>query len=254
MNSAHPFENPTPLTNFLELLAILLIPGGPCYTFGRMVKDTRQGWALLAAMFLLFSADGLAVARTRAIGNPLLSNRGRPGGERLQPDGNMEGKEVRFGTSTRPFGRGHDRDLQRVGQFHARFLSRRWGAWCRCSMMQLGEVIFGGVGTGPYGMLAFVIVAVFVAGLMVGRTPEYLGKKIQAFEMKMASIVILHPGVVLIGTASRSRPRPAGRRVEPGRARVQRDPLRVCLLGNNNGSAFAGINGNSPFYNVSPGP
>ena len=193
VNSAHPFENPTPLSNFLEMLAILLIPAALCYTFGKMVGDTRQGWAILAAMTIIFVAL-LALARMRP--NRAATRRLTPLGvdqtaSALQAGGNMEGKEVRFGiansalwaTATTAASNGS------VNSMHDSYTPL--GGLVPLWLMQLGEVIFGGVGSGLYGMLVFVIVAVFVAGLMVGRTPEYLGKKIEAYEMKMASL--MHP-------------------------------------------------------------
>jgi potassium-transporting ATPase potassium-binding subunit len=172
-NSAHPFENPTPLSNFLEMLAILLIPAALCYTFGRMVGDKRQGWAVLAAMVVIFAPLVIACAWAEM--------------------GNMEGKDVGFGaansalwaTATTAASNGS------VNSMHDSYTPL--GGMIPMWMMQLGEVVFGGIGSGLYGMLIFAIVAVFVAGLMVGRTPEYLGKKIESFEMKMASVVILIP-------------------------------------------------------------
>ena len=202
VNSAHPFENPTPLSNFLEMLAILLIPAALCYTFGEMVGDRRQGWALLAAMLILPGAPPPVLRLAGAERQP------RPGA--LQPGGNMEGKEVRFGiansalwaTATTAASNGS------VNAMHDSFTPL--GGLVPLLLMQLGEVVFGGVGSGLYGMLVFAIIAVFIAGLMVGRTPEYLGKKIEAYEMKMASLVILIP-VVHPGRHRRSRCTKAGK-------------------------------------------
>src|SRR6185369_8601041 len=203
VNSAHPFENPTPTSNFLELLSILLIPAALCFTFGRMVRDPRQGRALLAAMVVIFVPLVALTAVAEQSGNPLFARLGvdaRAGA--LQSGGNMEGKEVRFGiansalwaTATTAASNGS------VNAMHDSFTPL--GGLVPMVLMQLGEVVFGGAGSGLYGMLAFAIVAVFVAGLMVGRTPEYLGKKIEAYEMKMASLVILFPPmIVLVGTA-----------------------------------------------------
>ncbi len=248
VNSAHPFENPTPLTNFLEMLAILLIPAALCYTFGRMVKDTRQGWAVLAAMTILFVGLLLPAVVAEARGNPHLASLGAVGG-------NLEGKEVRFGiansvlwaTATTAASNGS------VNSMHDSFTPL--GGLVPMSLIQLGEVVYGGVGSGLYGMLVFAIVAVFVAGLMVGRTPEYLGKKIQAFEMKMASLAILAPAlVVLIGTAV-AVATPAGRAgiFNPGAHGFSEALYGFSSAGNNNGSAFAGLGANSLFYNTTLG-
>ena len=203
VNSAHPFENPTPLANFLELLSILVISAALCYTFGVMVGDTRQGWAVLAAMLVIFIPLLLVCAWCEEAGNPKFAEMGvDQQASAQQPGGNMEGKEARFGigpsalwvTATTAASNGS------VNCMHDSFTPL--GGLVPMWLMQLGEVIFGGVGSGLYGMLAFAIITVFVAGLMVGRTPEYLGKKIEAYEMKMASLVILFPPlVVLVGTA-----------------------------------------------------
>jgi K+-transporting ATPase ATPase A chain len=255
-NSAHPFENPTPLSNFLELLAILLIPAALCYTFGRMVGNTRQGWAILAAMVVLFVLLLGATAWAEQHGNPALSAVGvdQAAGS-LQPGGNMEGKEARFGiansalwvTATTAASNGsvnsmHD-SLTPLGGLAAMWL------------MQLGEVVFGGVGSGLYGMLAFVIVAVFVAGLMVGRTPEYLGKKIETFEMKMAALMILIPPILVLVGAALAVVLPAGRAgtLNPGPHGFSELLYAFSSAGNNNGSAFAGLSANTPFYNLSLG-
>ena len=253
VNSAHPFENPTPLSNFLEMLAILLIPASLCYTFGEMVGDRRQGWAILAAMVAVFVAMlGLALAAEQH-GNPVL---GRLGVDQtpsdLQPGGNMEGKETRFGiaasvlwgVATTSASNGS------VNSMHDSYMPL--GGLALVWLMQLGEVIFGGVGSGLYGMLAFAIVAVFLAGLMVGRTPEYLGKKIGAFEMKMASLVIILPcAMVLLGTAS-AVVTAAGRSgiFNPGPHGFSEVLYAFSSASNNNGSAFAGLGANASFYNA----
>jgi potassium-transporting ATPase potassium-binding subunit len=253
VNSAHPFENPTPLSNFLEVLAILLIPAALCYSFGKMVGDKRQGWALLAAMFVLFIPFLILCYSGEQAGNPLLASAGvdqTPG--YLQTGGNMEGKEVRFGiansalwaTATTAASNGS------VNSMHDSFSPL--GGLAPMVMTQLGEVVFGGVGSGLYGMLAFVIVAVFIAGLMVGRTPEYLGKKIEAFEMKMASIVILVPCCfVLLGTAVASVTRSGVSSISnPGPHGFSQMLYAFSSMANNNGSAFGGLNANTLFYNT----
>jgi K+-transporting ATPase ATPase A chain len=256
VNSAHPFENPTPLSNFLELLAILLIPAALCYTFGVMVKDTRQGWAVLAAMTIMFVGLLVVCVVAEQSGNPLLAKIGvDQRASELQAGGNMEGKEVRFGiansalwaTATTAASNGS------VNAMHDSFTPI--GGLVPMWMMQLGEVVYGGVGSGLYGMLIFAIVAVFVAGLMVGRTPEYLGKKIEAYEMKMASLVILiPPAVVLLGTAVAVVT--AGGKAtifNPGAHGFSEALYAFSSAGNNNGSAFAGLGANTPFYNVALG-
>ena len=202
-NAAHPLENPTPLSNFLEMLSILLIAAALCYTFGKMVGDTRQGWALLAAMMVILVTFLIVAYQAESGGNPKLLTLGvdqHPTATNL--GGNMEGKEVRFGiansalwaTTTTAASNGS------VNSMHDSFTPL--GGLVPLVMMHLGEVVFGGVGSGLYGMLVFVIVAVFVAGLLVGRTPEYMGHKIEAYEMKMASLLILiMPLAVLLFTA-----------------------------------------------------
>jgi K+-transporting ATPase ATPase A chain len=251
-NSAHPFENPTPLSNLLEMLATFLIPGALCLTFGEMVRDRRQGWAILGAMSAIFMVAAVVAISNEQGGNPLLTKLGVD--QRVsatQAGGNMEGKEVRFGpiasglfaTETTATSCGA------VNSMHDSFTPL--GGLVPMVMMQLGEVVFGGVGSGLYGMLAFVIVAVFIAGLMVGRTPEYLGKKIGAFEMKMASLVILiTPAAVLLGTAV-AVATAAGQAgaSNPGAHGFSEILYGFTSAGNNNGSAFAGINANTEFYN-----
>jgi len=256
VNSAHPLENPTPLSNFLEVLAILLIPASLCYTFGAMVGDRRQGWAVLAAMTTIFVVLTLATAGFEQAGNPKLAAAGVDQTvSAAQSGGNMEGKETRFGiagsalwaTATTAASNGS------VNAMHDSFTPL--GGMLPMWLIQLGEVVFGGVGSGLYGMLIFAVIAVFVAGLMVGRTPEYLGKKIEAYEMKMASLVILIPCFfVLVGTAIAVI-------VEPGRAGVANPGAHgfseilyaFSSAGNNNGSAFAGLSANTPFYNIALG-
>ncbi|MGE5235730.1 MAG: potassium-transporting ATPase subunit KdpA [Acidobacteriota bacterium] len=252
VNSAHPFENPTPLSNFLEMLAILLIPGALCLTFGEMVRDRRQGWAILAAMTVMLVAFAVAATVSEQGGNPLLARLGVDQRATMeQSGGNMEGKEVRFGpaasalwaTATTAASNGS------VNSMHDSFTPL--GGLVPMVLIQIGEVVFGGVGSGLYGMLAFVIVAVFIAGLMVGRTPEYLGKKIQSFEMKMASLVILiAPCLVLLGTAI-AVATTAGRAgpPNPGAHGFSEILYAFSSAGNNNGSAFAGLHADTPFYN-----
>jgi potassium-transporting ATPase potassium-binding subunit len=252
-NSAHPYENPTAVTNFLQMLSIFLIPAALCFVFGRIVGDLRQGWAVLAAMTLVFVVAVVAATTAEQNGNPALAALGADAQpSATQSGGNLEGKEVRFGinasalfaTITTAASCGA------VNSMHDSYTPL--GGMVPMVMMQLGEVIFGGVGSGLYGMLVFAILAVFIAGLMIGRTPEYLGKKIEAHEMKMVSIAILVvPLLVLLGTA-------VAVLAEPGRASIQ-DPgphgfsevlYALSSAANNNGSAFAGLSANTPFYNV----
>ncbi|ANJ74155.1 potassium-transporting ATPase subunit KdpA [Ralstonia insidiosa] len=249
-NSAHPYENPNALTNFVQMLAIFIIPAALCFTFGGMVGDGRQGWAVLAAMTVLFVVLAIFLAWAELHANPMLANLGID-----QAVGNMEGKETRFGivasslfaTITTAASCGavnamHD-SLTALGGFVPMFL------------MQLGEVVFGGVGSGLYGMLVYAILAVFIAGLMIGRTPEYLGKKIEVFEMKMTSIAILvTPLLVLVGTAVAVLA--AGGKAgifNPGTHGFSEVLYAFSSAANNNGSAFAGLSANTPFYNVALG-
>ena len=256
VNSAHPFENPTPLSNLLELLAILLIPAALCHTFGRMVGDARQGWALLAAMGILFVALlGVAVGAEQC-GNPIL---GRLGLDQtasdLQAGGNMEGKEVRFGIANSALWAAATTAASNgsVNSMHDSYTPL--GGLVPMLLMQIGEVIFGGVGSGLYGMLLFVIVAVFISGLMVGRTPEYLGKKIEAHEMKMASLgILLPPFVVVLGTAVACvTPAALAGLGNPGAHGFSEMLYAYSSAGNNNGSAFAGLTVTSPFYQLTLG-
>ncbi len=250
VNSAHPFENPTPLSNFLEMLAILLISGALCITFGHLIRDTRQGWALLAAMTVVLAGFLAVCVFAEQAGNPILAKAGIE-----QPLGNMEGKEVRFGvansalwaTTTTAASNGS------VNSMHDSFTPL--GGLVPMVLMQLGEIIFGGVGSGLYGMLVFAIVAVFIAGLMVGRTPEYVGKKIEAFEMKMAALAVLFPfAVVLIGTAAAVVIEPGvSSMANPGAHGFAEALYAFSSAGNNNGSAFAGLSANTPFYNTALG-
>jgi potassium-transporting ATPase potassium-binding subunit len=255
-NSAHPFENPTPLSNFLEMLAMVLIPTALTYTFGRMVGDTRQGWAVLATMLILFVALATLAIHSEELGNPRIAALGVDQTASLQqPGGNMEGKEVRFGIGASAlFGTiSTSTSSGAVNSMHDSFTPL--GGLVPLFNMQLGEVVFGGVGTGLYSMLIFAIIGVFIAGLMIGRTPEYLGKKIEAFEMKMSSVAILvMPFIVLLGTAIAVS-------VADGKAGVANPAAHgfseilyaFTSAGNNNGSAFAGISANTPFYNSALG-
>jgi potassium-transporting ATPase potassium-binding subunit len=256
VNSAHPFENPTPLSNFLEMLAILLIPASLCYTFGRMVGDTRKGWALLAAMTIIFVVMLSVSVWAEQSGNPALAglNIDQSAGS-AQSGGNMEGKEVRFGAANSAFWAAATTGASNgsVNAMHDSFTPL--GGLAPMWLIQLGEVVYGGVGSGLYGMLAFVIIAVFVAGLMIGRTPEYLGKKIEAFEMKMASLIVLFPVLlVLFGTAIAVLT-PEGRNAvfNPGAHGFSEILYAFSSAGNNNGSAFAGLGANTPFYNIALG-
>jgi potassium-transporting ATPase potassium-binding subunit len=253
VNSAHPFENPTPLSNFLEVLAILLIPAALCYTFGMMVNDKRQGWAILAAMFIVFIPFLILCTVSEQQGNPAFTDMGidQTPQEKLFPGGNMEGKETRFGiinsalwaTATTAASNGS------VNAMHDSFTPL--GGLVPLWMMHLGEVIFGGVGSGLYGMLMLVIITVFVAGLMVGRTPEYLGKKIEPYEMKMASIgVLIMPLIVLVTTAVASVIQVGiSSLANPGAHGFSEILYTFTSMTNNNGSAFAGLNANTLFYN-----
>ena len=256
VNSAHPFENPTPFSNFLEMLSILLIAAALCYTYGVMVNDTRQGWAILAAMTIVFVGFLALAAWAEESSNPLFRGLNiDQASSALQPGGNMEGKEVRFGipnsviwaTATTSASNGS------VNSMHDSFMPM--GGFVTLVMLHFGEVIFGGVGSGLYGMLVFVIVAVFVAGLLVGRTPEYLGHKIEAYEMKMASLLILiMPIAVLVFTAI-AVVTDAGKAaiLNPGSHGFSEILYVFTSQANNNGSAFAGASVNTPFYNLTGG-
>lgn len=249
-NSAHPYENPTPFSNFLELLAILLIPAALCYTFGKMVGDTRQGWAILAAMTIIFIPFVLFGTAQEEAGNPKFVPLGVE-----QHAGNMEGKEQRFGAMNSALWAAATTAASNgsVNSMHDSFTPL--GGLVPLMLMQFGEVIYGGVGSGLYGMIIFVIVTVFIAGLMVGRTPEYLGKKINAFEIKMASIAVLAPHIAtLLGTAI-AVVIEAGKAgvFNPGAQGFSEVLYAFTSAANNNGSAFAGLSANTPFYNTALG-
>ncbi len=246
-NSAHPFENPTPLSNFIQMLSIFLIPAALCFTFGRMVGDTRQGWAVLAAMTVMFVVLAGAAMHFEQQGNPLLTQLG------IDPAaGNMEGKETRFGIAESGLFAAITTAAScgAVNAMHDSFTPL--GGMVPLVLMQLGEVVFGGVGTGLYGMLVFALLAVFISGLMIGRTPEYLGKKIETYEMKMTSIAILvTPLLVLIGTAIAVIAADGRAGIaNPGAHGFSEILYAFTSAANNNGSAFAGLSANTPFYNT----
>jgi K+-transporting ATPase ATPase A chain len=251
VNSAHPFENPTPFSNFLEVLAILLIPVALCYTFGRMIRDTRQGWAILAAMTIIFAGLLIPCVLAEHAHHPAYAALGvDQAPSALQAGGNMEGKEVRFGitnsalwaTATTAASNGS------VNSMHDSFMPL--GGLVPLWLMQLGEIIYGGVGSGLYGMLLFAIVTVFIAGLMVGRTPEYLGKKIEAYEMKMASLAILIPNLLALFGTTIAISTAAGRSgvLNPGAHGFTEMLYAFSSMGNNNGSAFGGLTATNWVY------
>jgi potassium-transporting ATPase potassium-binding subunit len=252
-NSSHPFENPTSLSNFLEMLAILLVPAALCYTYGKIVNDTRQGWALLVAMTLiLVLLLGISI-HFELQGNPALNGLGiDQSASRSQPGGNMEGKEARFGiissalwaTLTTAASNGS------VNSMHDSYSPI--GGLVPMWMIQLSEVIFGGVGSGLYGMLAFVIIAVFISGLLVGRTPEYLGKKIEAFEVKMAALIVLIPPILVLSGTALALSLQSGKTavLNPGPHGFSEVLYAFSSAANNNGSAFAGLDANNTFYNI----
>lgn len=266
VNSAHPLENPTPLSNFIQMLSILLIPAALCYTFGNMVGDPRQGWALLAAMTVIF-VPLLALTLIQESGgtSQLVALGADLRAYEQQAGGNMEGKETRFGivasaiwaVATTAASNGS------VNSMHSSYTPL--GGFAPMWLMQLGEVIYGGVGSGLYGLLIFAMIAVFIAGLMVGRTPEYLGKKIEAYEIKMASLVILIPPVVVLGFSALAVATPWGKGAlydpgiaytsiyNPGPHGFSEVLYAFSSMGNNNGSAFAGLGANNPFYNTTGG-
>ncbi len=252
VNSAHPLENATPLSNFLQVLAILLIPAAFCYTYGKLVGDVRQGWALLATMLLVFvPLVGLCIAAEQN-GNPRLAELGvDQTASSQQSGGNMEGKEVRHGIAASALWAAVTTAASNgsVNAMHDSFTPL--GGLVPMWLMQLGEVIFGGVGSGLYGLLIFALLAVFIAGLMVGRTPEYLGKKIESYEMKLAALVILIPPLVVLGGTALAVAVDAGRATvsNPGPHGFSQVLYALSSAGNNNGSAFAGLGVNNVFYN-----
>ena len=256
VNAAHPFENPTPWSNFLQVLAILLVPAALCYTFGMMVGDTRQGWALLAAMTILllcFIPLGLWAEQS---GNPAFTVLGIDQvSSTEQSGGNMEGKEIRFGITNSVLWSATTTAASNgsVNSMHDSYTPL--GGLVPLFLIQFGEVVFGGVGSGLYGMIVFAIIAVFVAGLMVGRTPEYLGKKIEPYEMKMASLLILIMPMIVLGLTALAVSTNAGTSsvLNPGAHGFSEILYAYTSMGNNNGSAFGGLNANTPFYNLTGG-
>jgi K+-transporting ATPase ATPase A chain len=252
-NSAHPYENPTAVTNLLQMLAIFVIPAALCFMFGHVVGDRRQGWTILAVMTALFVAGAIAAMAFEQQGNPQFAALGVDQAHgALQAGGNMEGKETRFGIAASGLFAAITTAAScgAVNAMHDSFTAL--GGLVPLVNMQLGEVVFGGVGSGLYGMLVFAILAVFIAGLMIGRTPEYLGKKIEAHEMKMSSIAILvTPLLVLVGTAIAVMT-DAGRAAiaNPGAHGFSELLYALTSAANNNGSAFAGVSVNTPFWNV----
>ena len=256
VNSAHPFENPTPWSNFLEMLALLLIPAALCYTFGVAVGDTRQGWALLAAMTIILACFLAVAVWAEQSGNPAFQTMGiDQAASPAQAGGNMEGKEARFGivnssmwaAATTAASNGS------VNSMHDSYTPL--GGLVPLFLMQFGEVVFGGVGSGLYGMVVFAIIAVFIAGLMVGRTPEYLGKKIETYEMKMAALLILIMPIIVLGFTAVAVVTESGTSsiLNPGAHGFSEILYAYTSQGNNNGSAFGGLNANTPFYNLTGG-
>ncbi len=252
-NSAHPYENPTPVANFLEMLLLILIPAALCHTFGTMVGDTRQGWAILSTMTLVLVSLLFVTVGYEQNGNPALSALGAQQSISIdQSGGNMEGKETRFGivnsviwaTATTAASNGS------VNSMHDSYTPL--GGMIPMWLIQLGEVIFGGVGSGLYGMLIFALIAVFIAGLMIGRTPEYLGKKIEAFEMKMSAIVILIPAFLILAGTALAVMVDVGKSAvaNPGAHGFSEILYAFSSAAGNNGSAFGGLSANAPFYNT----
>ncbi len=251
-NSAHPYENPTALVNLLQMIAIFLIPAALCFTFGHVVGDMRQGWAVLAAMTIMFVIAVMVITPAEQAGNPLFTSLGVDQvSSALQAGGNMEGKELRFGIDASSLFAAVTTAAS-CGAVNAMHDSLTpLGGMVPMVLMQLGEVVFGGVGSGLYGMLIFAMLAVFIAGLMIGRTPEYLGKKIEVREMKLISIAILvTPVLVLAGTAL-AVIAGAGKVgiANPGAHGFSEVLYALTSAANNNGSAFAGLSANTPFYN-----
>jgi potassium-transporting ATPase potassium-binding subunit len=251
-NSSHPFENPTPLSNFFQMIAMFLIPAALCFVFGRMVGDSRQGWAVLGAMTVIFLFMAVVATWAEQQGNPAITALGvDQSHSALQAGGNMEGKETRFGivASTLFATITTAASCGAINAVHDSFTPL--GGLVPMWLIELGEVVFGGVGSGLYGMLIFAIMAVFIAGLMIGRTPEYIGKKIESFQMKMTAIVILvTPFLVLVGTAIAVMTEPGRLGIfNPGAHGFSELLYALSSAANNNGSAFAGLSANTPFYN-----
>lgn len=246
-NGAHPFENPTPLSNLLQIISLLLIPAAFAYTFGCMVGDRRQGWMIIAAMTIIFVPMMLMGVNAERHGNPHFDKAIID-----RSAGNMEGKETRFGTASSALWAAATTATSNgsVNATHDSFTPL--GGLAPLLLMKFGEVIFGGVGSGTYGMLMFVLLTVFIGGLMVGRTPEYLGKKLGPFEIKMASLVILIPAALVLGGVAISVMSNAGRAgvLNEGAQGFTEILYAFSSAANNNGSAFAGLNANTPFYNL----
>ena len=253
-NSAHPFENPTPLSNFIELFSIFAVSAGLTYTLGRMTGSQAHGWAVWAAMAILFLAGVTVVYWAEARGNPLLAGTDQHV-TTLQSGGNMEGKEVRFGIANTALWATVTTDAScgAINGWHDSFTPL--GGMVPLVNIMLSEVIFGGVGAGLYGILIYVVLAVFIAGLMVGRTPEYLGKKIEAYDVKMAMLVALVFPLVILTLAGISSVKPFGTSsiANPGPHGLTEIIYAFTSQAGNNGSAFGGLNGNTPWYNVSGG-
>ncbi len=256
-NSAHPYENPTPFTNFIQMLLIFVIPAGLTYTFGKMVKDTRQGWALLAAMTVLFLAGVFVVYSAEQGGNPILAKRGlQTQATATQPGGNMEGKEVRFGIANTALFTVITTDASCGAINNAHDSLTPLGGLVPLVNIELGEVVFGGVGSGLYGILLFAILAVFIAGLMVGRTPEYLGKKVQAYEVQLSMLYVLIFPLIILGFAAVSVLAPSfgtSSLANHGPHGLSEILYAYTSAAANNGSAFAGLNANTHWYNATLG-
>jgi K+-transporting ATPase ATPase A chain len=253
-NSAHPFENPTPFSNLLEMLAIFAIPSGLTYTLGRMTGSQRHGWAVWAAMAFLFVLAVTATYWAEARGNPLLANTDQRV-TALQPGGNMEGKEVRFGIANSALFATVTTDAScgAVNGAHDSFTPL--GGMVPLINMMLGEVVFGGVGAGLYGMFVFIVLAVFIAGLMVGRTPEYLGKKIESYDVKMAMLAVLILTFTILGFSAIAVVKPYGTSSisNPGPHGLTQILYAYVSSAANNGSAFGGLNPNTVWYNTTTG-
>ncbi|MEO7108753.1 MAG: potassium-transporting ATPase subunit KdpA [Rhodoferax sp.] len=252
-NSAHPYENPTALSNFMQMLSIFLIPAALCFAFGIEVGDKRQGWAILAAMTAMFVVAVIVITPAEQAGNPLIASLGvDQTASSMQSGGNMEGKETRFGINASSLFAviTTAASCGAVNTMHDSLTPI--GGMVPMVMMQLGEVVFGGVGTGLYGMLVFAILAVFISGLMIGRTPEYLGKKIEAHEMKLTSIAILVTPILVLAGAAIAVMADAGKAgiANPGAHGFSEILYALTSAANNNGSAFAGLSANTPFYNI----
>ncbi|WMW81868.1 potassium-transporting ATPase subunit KdpA [Undibacterium cyanobacteriorum] len=247
-NSAHPFENPTPLSNFMQMIAIFLLPAALCFSFGRMIGNAKQGWVILLSMSILFITFAVFAMLAEQQANPGILDLGID-----QSLGNMEGKESRFGTTATALFAAITTSAScgAVNGMHDSFTPL--GGLVPMVLMQLGEVVFGGVGSGLYGMLIFAILAVFIAGLMIGRTPEYLGKKIEAYEMKMVALAILITPLLVLGFSALAVIHPDGLAglANPGAHGFSEILYAYSSAANNNGSAFAGLSANTPFYNIS---